>query len=56
MKPTLTLLTALILTLSTVHAQQVAPNTVRDHLWLFAVPADGPRFTTRAPATGAAPA
>jgi hypothetical protein len=44
MRNALLTLTALILTLSTSQAQQAEPNTVRDRLWLFGVPADGPRL------------
>ena len=44
MKPTLSLLTALLLASATAQAQHPAPDTVRDHLWLFGVPADGPRL------------
>jgi len=33
-----------ILASTAAHAQQAAPNTVRDRLWLFGVPADGPRL------------
>ena len=45
MKTTLTLLTALLLAPLVANAQQTtSPDTVRDHLWLFAVPADGPRL------------
>ncbi|MBM3861841.1 MAG: hypothetical protein FJ395_19640 [Verrucomicrobia bacterium] len=43
-KTTLTLLTALLLAPLVAHAQQAAPNTVRDRLWVFAPPADGPRL------------
>jgi len=41
-----TLLTALLLLAPLVaNAQQIpSSNTVRDRLWLFAVPADGPRL------------
>lgn len=41
---TLTLLTALLLTSLVAQAQQAAPSTVRDRLWVFAPPADGPRL------------
>jgi len=42
MKPTLTILTALLLAPLVANAQQPAsPATVRDHLWLFAYPSDG---------------
>ena len=44
MRNALRTLAALILTLSTSQAQQAEPNTVRDRLWLFGVPADGPRL------------
>lgn len=44
MRNALLTLTALILTLSTSQAQQAEANTVRDRLWLFGVPADGPRL------------
>ena len=44
MKPILTLIAALLLTPLPGHAQQVEPNTVRDRLWVFAPPADGPRL------------
>lgn len=37
MKPTLALLTALLLALLAAHAQQTTA-TVRDHLWMFGVP------------------
>ena len=54
MKPTLTFLTALLLTPLAAHAQQASPNTVRDRLWLFGVPADGPRLYYEGAATEAA--
>lgn len=41
MKPILTLLAALLLAPLAAHAQQPAPATVRDHLWLFACPPGG---------------
>jgi hypothetical protein len=44
MKPTLVLLTALLLASPATQAQQSAPDSVRDRLWLFGVPADGPRL------------
>jgi hypothetical protein len=43
MKHILTLL-ALLLAPLAAHAQQTAPDSVRDRLWLFGVPADGPRL------------
>jgi hypothetical protein len=46
MKHILSLLTALLLAPLAAHAQQtVSPTTtVRDRLWVFAPPADGPRL------------
>ena len=45
MKPTLLSLAALLLLAPlAAKAQQVAPDTVRDRLWVFAPPADGPRL------------
>lgn len=41
MKTTLALLLSLLLGLLAAQAQQAAPNTVRDHLWLFACPPGG---------------
>jgi hypothetical protein len=41
MKLPLTLLTALLLGPLVAYAQQAAPTTVRDHLWLFACPPGG---------------
>lgn len=42
-KATLTLLLGLLpLSPLMADAQQAVPTTVRDRLWLFAVPADGP--------------
>lgn len=41
MKPALTLLATLLLAPLAAHAQQTAPATVRDHLWLFACPPGG---------------
>ena len=41
MKTTLALLLPLLLGLLAAQAQQAAPNTVRDHLWLFACPPGG---------------
>jgi hypothetical protein len=54
MKHTITLITALLLAPLAALAQQAAPNTVRDRLWVFAPPADGPRLYTRVPDTAAA--
>ncbi len=41
MKQTLTLLTALLLGPLVAYAQQAAPTTVRDHLWIFTIHAGG---------------
>ncbi len=41
MKTTLTLFIALLLASPATQAQQAAPATVRDHLWLFGYPSDG---------------